>query len=136
MGLDANKANKDPGGLPAADNKSEATKPTLPLVTGDDFAKLDLRVGTITKAERVQDADKLLKLEVEFGDLGTRTIAAGIAQDFEPEKLVNTQVVAVVNLPPRTLRGVESNGMILAAKGAGGKLSLVTCTGTNGSKVG
>ena len=133
MGANANTA---PGAMPPAENKSEATKPTLPQITGDDFAKIDLRVGTITKAERVQDADKLLKLEVEFGDLGTRTIAAGIAQDFEPEKLVNTQVVAVVNLPPRTLRGVESNGMILAAKGADGKLSLVTCTGTNGSKVG
>jgi methionyl-tRNA synthetase len=89
----------------------------------DDFAKLDLKVGTITAAEKVPKADKLLKLEV---DLGTekRTIVSGIALHFEPSAIVGKQVVVVANLAPRKMRGIESNGMILMAED-NGKLKFV-----------
>ena len=90
----------------------------------DDFAKLDLRVGTITAAEKVQKADKLLKLEVDLG-FEKRTIVSGIAQHFAPESLVDKQVIVVANLAPRKLRGIESKGMILSAEQPDGKLILV-----------
>jgi methionyl-tRNA synthetase len=90
----------------------------------DDFDKLDLRVGTILHAEKVEKADKLLKLSV---DLGTerRTIVSGIAQHFDPSAIVGKQVVVVANLAPRKMRGIESNGMILMAEDAAGKLYFV-----------
>ncbi|MBS1604043.1 MAG: methionine--tRNA ligase [Bacteroidetes bacterium] len=90
----------------------------------DDFAKLDLRVGTIVAAEKVEKADKLLKLGV---DLGTevRTIVSGIAQHFRPEDIVGRQVVVVANLAPRKMRGIESNGMILMAEDKTGRLHFV-----------
>ena len=90
----------------------------------DDFAKLDLRIGTITAAEKVQKADKLLKLEVDLG-FEKRTIVSGIAQHFTPESLVQKQVIIVANLAPRKMRGIESQGMILTAEQADGKLILV-----------
>ncbi|MBO9682251.1 MAG: methionine--tRNA ligase [Flavisolibacter sp.] len=90
----------------------------------DDFAKLDLRIGTITAAEKVEKADKLLKLQVDLG-FETRTIVSGIAQHFSPESLVNKQVIVVVNLAPRKMRGIESQGMILTAEQPDGKLILV-----------
>lgn len=80
----------------------------------EDFAKVEMRVGQIKTAERIQGADKLLKLTVDIGT-EIRQICAGIAQFYEPEKLVGRKVVVVVNLAPRKLRGVESNGMIVAA---------------------
>ncbi len=90
----------------------------------DDFAKLDLKVGTITAAEKVAKADKLLKLEV---DLGTekRIIVSGIALHFAPDAIVGKQVVVVTNLAPRKMRGIESNGMILMAEDSNGKLKFV-----------
>jgi methionyl-tRNA synthetase len=90
----------------------------------DDFAKLDLKVGTILHAEKVEKADKLLKLLV---DLGTeqRTIVSGIAQHFEPAAILGRQVVVVANLAPRKMRGIESNGMILMAEDGEGKLHFV-----------
>jgi methionyl-tRNA synthetase len=80
----------------------------------EDFTKVEMRVGQIKTAERIMGADKLLKLTV---DLGTeiRQICAGIAQFYEPESLIGRKVIVVVNLAPRKLRGVESNGMIIAA---------------------
>lgn len=95
-----------------------------PEIQYDDFAKLDLRVGTIVQAEKVEKADKLLKLSV---DLGTevRTIVSGIALHFTPESLVGKQVVIVANLAPRKLRGIESQGMILTAEEKSGKLKLL-----------
>jgi methionyl-tRNA synthetase len=102
----------------------------------DDFAKLDLRIGTITAAEKVEKADKLLKLQVDLG-FETRTIVSGIAQHFTPESLVNKQVIVVANLAPRKMRGIESQGMILTAEQPDGKLILVnpdTAT-VNGSTV-
>ena len=90
----------------------------------DDFAKLDLRIGTILSAEKVEKADKLLKLEVDLG-FEKRTIISGIALHFKPEDLVGKQVVVVANLAPRKLKGIESNGMILSAEDANGKLHLI-----------
>ena len=83
----------------------------------DDFTKVEMRVGQVKSAERVAGADKLLKLMVDIGD-EVRQIVAGIATVYEPEQLVGRKVVVVVNLAPRKLRGVESNGMILAASAA------------------
>ena len=80
----------------------------------EDFAKVEMRVGQIQTAERIAGADKLLKLTVDIGT-EVRQICAGIAQFYEPEKLVGRKVAVVVNLAPRKLRGVESNGMIVAA---------------------
>ena len=91
----------------------------------DDFGKLDLRIGTITAAEKVEKADKLLKLSVDMG-FEQRTIVSGIAQHFASETLINKQVIVVANLAPRKMRGIESQGMILLAEQADGKLVFVT----------
>lgn len=80
----------------------------------EDFAKVEMRVGQVKTAERIVGADKLLKLTVDIGS-EVRQICAGIAQFYEPESLIGRKVVVVVNLAPRKLRGVESNGMIVAA---------------------
>ena len=90
----------------------------------DDFAKLDLKVGTIAAAEKVAKADKLLKLEVDLG-FEKRTIVSGIAQHFTAEEIVGKQVVIVANLAPRKMKGIESNGMILMAEDKAGKLHFV-----------
>jgi methionine--tRNA ligase/methionine--tRNA ligase beta chain len=102
----------------------------------DAFAKIDLKVGTITSAEKVEKADKLLKLEVDLG-FEVRTIVSGIALHFEPNAIVGKQVVVVANLAPRKMRGIESNGMILMAEDAAGKLHFVAPNGAvgNGSGV-
>jgi methionyl-tRNA synthetase len=80
----------------------------------EDFAKVEMRVGQIQTAERIAGADKLLKLTVDIGT-EVRQICAGIAQFYEPEKLIGRKVAVVTNLAPRKLRGIESNGMIVAA---------------------
>ena len=86
------------------------------IVTFDDFAKLELRVATIRTAERVPESDKLIRLEVNLGsELGERQIIAGIGTMYEPEQLIDTQIVVIVNLKPRKLMGLESQGMLLAA---------------------
>jgi len=92
-----------------------------PKIEFDDFAKVDLRVGVVVSAEPVKGADKLLHLKVDIGEPAPRTIVAGIAQVYAPEKLVGRKVVIVANLNPRKLRGIESNGMIVAASLEGGK---------------
>ncbi len=89
-----------------------------------DFSKLDIRTGKILMAEKVEKADKLLKLTVDIG-LEKRTIVSGIAEHFAPEEVVGKEVSVLVNLAPRKLRGIESNGMILMAEDAGGKLYFV-----------
>jgi methionyl-tRNA synthetase len=99
----------------AGGGSSATTTPAAPdKISIDDFAKVEMRVGQIKTAERIVGADKLLKLTVDIGS-EVRQICAGIAQYYEPEKLVGRKVVVVVNLAPRKLRGVESNGMIVAA---------------------
>lgn len=95
-----------------------------PEIVFDDFAKIDLKVGTIVSAEKVEKADKLLKLQVDLG-FETRTIVSGIALHFKPEDIVGKQVTVVTNLAPRKMRGIESNGMILMAEDANGKLHFV-----------
>jgi methionyl-tRNA synthetase len=90
----------------------------------DDFAKIDLKVGTIVTAEKVEKADKLLKLSVDLG-FETRTIVSGIALHFQPEDIVGKQVTVVTNLAPRKMRGIESNGMILMAEDKSGKLHFI-----------
>ncbi len=90
----------------------------------DDFAKIDLRIGTITAAQKVPKADKLLQLEVDLG-FEKRTIVSGIALHFTPEDIVGKQVTVVCNLAPRKMRGIESNGMILMAEDKSGKLHFV-----------
>ena len=97
---------------PAAPAVAAPTSPEK--ISIDDFAKVEMRVGQIKTAERIMGADKLLKLTVDIGT-ETRQICAGIAQYYEPEKLIGRKVAVVVNLAPRKLRGVESNGMIIAA---------------------
>ena len=93
-----------------------AAEPPLasPQITIDDFIKVDLRVAQILVAERVPKADKLLRLEIDLG-YEKRQILAGIAQYYEPEKLIGRKIVIVANLAPRKMRGLESNGMLLAA---------------------
>lgn len=86
----------------------------------DDFAKIELRVGVVKVAERVPKADKLLRLEVDIGT-EVRQVLAGIAEAYAPETLIGRKVVIVANLAPRKLRGMESNGMIVAASLEGGK---------------
>lgn len=95
-----------------------------PEIVFDDFAKIDLRVGTILTAEKVAKADKLLKLTVDLG-FETRTIVSGIALNFNPEDIIGKQVTVVINLAPRKMRGIESNGMILMAEDKSGKLHFV-----------
>ena len=90
-------------------------------ITIDDFAKVDLRVGQVVSAERVKGADKLLHLKVDIGEAEPRTLVAGIAEAYAPEQLLGRKVVIVANLQPRKLRGIESNGMIVAASIEGGK---------------
>ena len=109
--------------VPAASATTPAPKPAVAAdgkISIEDFAKIELRVGQVKVAEKVKGADKLLRLEV---DLGTevRQVVAGIAEAYAPEALVGRKVVVVVNLAPRKLRGLESNGMIVAASPDGGK---------------
>ena len=106
--------------------------------TIDEFDKTDIRVGTILECARVPKADKLLQFKIDDG-MGGRTIVSGIAQSYpEPEKLVGMQVCFIANFPPRKLKGVESQGMILSAVDADGKLVLVTPSRAvkNGANVG
>jgi methionyl-tRNA synthetase len=100
------------------------SEPAKPEIVYDDFAKLDLRIGTVTHAEKVEKADKLIKLSVDLGS-EQRTIVSGIAQHFTPESLINKQVIVVANLAPRKMRGIESQGMILTAEQPDGRLILV-----------
>lgn len=89
--------------------------PLKDLITYDDFAKLDIRMATVTKAEPVENADKLLKLTLDVGEeIGERVILAGIKAWYNPEDLVGKQIVFLANLEPREMRGVVSQGMMLA----------------------
>jgi methionyl-tRNA synthetase len=115
-------------GAPASAPQAEAPAPAgnlAPQITIDDFSKVDLRVATVVEAEPVKGADKLLRLVVDLG-FEKRQILAGIALAYQPEALIGRKVVIVANLQPRKLRGLESNGMIVAASlGAEDKPVLV-----------
>ncbi len=103
-----------PTSAPAAGSAAAAAPAAAEKIGIEDFAKVEMRVGQIKTAERIVGADKLLKLTVDIGT-EIRQICAGIAQYYEPEKLIGRKVAVVVNLAPRKLRGVESNGMVIAA---------------------
>ena|SRR3989344_4018473 len=85
-------------------------------ITYDDFTKLEMCIGTVVSAELVPETDKLIKCVVNFGELGERTIVSGVAEWKSPEDLIGRQFPYVVNLAPRIIRGVESQGMILAIR--------------------
>lgn len=93
------------------------------MINYDDFSKLDIRIGTILEAEKVEGADKLLKLKVDLGD-EQRILVAGIAETYSPEEVIEKQVPILTNLEPKKLRGIESNGMILAVD-VEGKATLI-----------
>lgn len=107
-----------------------------PNIGYDDFAKLDIRVGTIVEAEKVAKTKKLLKLKVDTG-IDQRTVVSGIAEHYAPEAIVGQKVVMLVNLAPKNLKGIDSQGMILMAEDATGKLCFVSPTEAfrNGSEV-
>jgi methionyl-tRNA synthetase len=105
-----------------AENK--VAEPQKELIQFEDFAKMDIRVGTILEAEKMPKANKLLILKVDTG-IDVRTIVSGIAESFKPEDIVGKRVTVLVNLAPRNLRGVESQGMILMTTNAEGKLVFV-----------
>jgi methionyl-tRNA synthetase len=100
-------------------------KPANAKITIDDFAKIEMRVGTVKTAEKVKGADKLLRIEVDIGT-EVRQVVAGIAEAYAPEQLIGRKVAIVANLSPRKLRGLESNGMILAASVEGGRPVVAT----------
>lgn len=108
----------------ANEAENKAVEPQKELVTFDDFTKLDIRTGTIIEAEKMPKANKLLVLKVDTG-IDVRTIVSGIAQSFKPEDVIGKQVTVLVNLAPRKLRGVESQGMILMTEDKTGKLVFV-----------
>ena len=100
------------------------TEPQKETIQYDDFAKIDLRVGTILEAEKMPKANKLLILKIDTG-IDVRTIVSGIAESFSPEEIIGKRVTVLVNLAPRNLRGVDSEGMILMTTNAEGKLVFV-----------
>ena len=105
-------------------------KPMKEEITFDDFMKIDLRTATILEAEKVEKADKLLKLTVDTG-VDVRTVVSGIAESFTPEEVVGKQVMILLNLAPRKIRGIESQGMLLLTTKPDGKLSFVTPDDSN-----
>lgn len=120
----------------SANTEASALKPLKDVTTYDDFVKMDLRVGTILTAEKVAKADKLLKLTIDTG-IDQRTVVSGIAMHFSPEEIIGKQVTLLANLAPRKIKGIESNGMILMAEDADGKLVFVqpSRTTTPGSTI-
>jgi methionyl-tRNA synthetase len=123
-GATPNAEGKTQNAEPQTQNTKPETQNTKPEIVFDDFAKVDLKVGTILSAEKVEKADKLLKLQIDLG-FETRTIVSGIALHFKPEEIVGKQVTVVTNLAPRKMRGIESNGMILMAEDKSGKLHFI-----------
>lgn len=107
-----------------------------PNISFDDFIKMDIRIGTILEAEKVEKADKLLKLKIDTG-IDIRTVVSGIALHHKPEEIIGKQVSILLNLEPRKIKGIESQGMILMAEDADGKLDFVKPNSTlkNGSEV-
>lgn len=112
-------------------------EPIAEPITFDDFTKLDIRVGTVLECVKVPKADKLLHFTIDDG-IGRRSIVSGIAQHYNPEALIGKQVCFIANLPPRKLKGIESQGMILSAQDADGSLRVVTLEAyvAPGSRVG
>lgn len=93
-------------------------------ITIDDFKKIDLRVAKVLTAEKVENSDNLLRLRIDLG-YEQRQILSGISQHYQPEELIDKEIVVVANLEPRKLRGLESNGMLLAATDPDGTIRLL-----------
>jgi methionyl-tRNA synthetase len=111
----------------AAQGATQAAAPPANIISIDDFIKVELRAATVLEAERVPKADKLLRLLVDIGEEKPRQILAGIAEHYAPEEVIGRRIIVVANLAPRKLRGLESNGMLLAASaGEAGKPVLAT----------
>ncbi|WP_302850532.1 methionine--tRNA ligase [Polaribacter litorisediminis] len=108
----------------ANEQENKVVSPQKETIDFEDFTKLDIRIGTILEAEKVAKTKKLLKLKVDVG-MDVRTIVSGIAESFSPEEIIGQQVSVLVNLAPRKIRGVESNGMILMTDTPDGKLAFV-----------
>ncbi len=108
----------------ANEQEKKTVEPQKETIEFDDFTKLDIRIGTILEAEKVPKTKKLLKLKVDVG-IDTRTIVSGIAESFKPEEIIGQRVSVLLNLAPRTLRGVESQGMILMTDTTDGKLAFI-----------
>jgi len=115
---------------------SKPVAPEKPAVQFDDFTKMDIRIATIIEAEKVAKTKKLLKLKLDTG-IDTRTVVSGIAEYYDPEKIIGQQVCLLANLAPREIKGIESKGMILMAEDKDGKLSFVSPVNliTNGGTV-
>ncbi len=109
----------------ANEKANHVTEPIAPTIEFDDFTKLDIRVGKVLECQKVPKADKLLQFKIDDG-LGGRTIVSGIAKHYRPEELVGKQVCFIANLAPRKLKGIESQGMILSAEDADGRLVVIT----------
>jgi len=121
----------------ANEAENKVVEPQKETIEFDDFTKLDMRVGTIIEAVKVPKTKKLLQLKVDVG-LDTRTIVSGIAESFKPEDIIGQKVTVLVNLAPRKLKGVESQGMILMTDTPDGKLAFVEPSNdsvTNGEQV-
>jgi|ERR687885_1579300 methionyl-tRNA synthetase len=101
-------------------------EPEAELISIDTFGQIDLRVGQVVRAERVPNADKLLRLEVDLAEPEPRQLLAGIAEWYAPEGLVGQKILVVANLQPRRMRGLESRGMLLAASADDGRPLLAT----------
>lgn len=123
--MSENTTDQGTGSVKAATGTPQENHSLKPEITFDDFSKIDLRTGKVINAEKVEKADKLLKLEIDLG-FEKRTILSGIAQHFSPEEITGKQVVIVANLAPRKMRGIESNGMILMAEDKEGKLHFIS----------
>ena len=109
----------------AAEEAAKKVEPQKPEVTFDQFGAMDIRTATVLAAERVPKTDKLLKLTIDTG-IDTRTIVSGIAEYYSPEDMLGKQICILANLAPRTIRGIESKGMILMAKQGDGKMRFIT----------
>lgn len=106
------------------------------MITIDDFAKLEFKVGTVINAEEIEGADKLLKLTVDLGEENPRQILSGIKKWYTPEELKDKQFIFITNLEPRVMMGLESQGMILAAEGEDKPVPLIPSqTVPNGAKI-
>ena len=119
------KAREEAEAAKAAAEAAKKIEPQKPEVTFEQFGAMDIRTATVLAAERVPKTDKLLKLTIDTG-IDQRTIVSGIAEYYSPEDMVGKQICILANLAPRTIRGIESKGMILMAKQGDGKMRFIT----------
>ena len=119
------KAHEEAAAAKAAEEAAKKVEPQKEEITFDDFDKMDIRTATVLAAERVPKTDKLLKLTIDTG-IDQRTIVSGIAEYYSPEDMLGKQICILANLAPRTIRGIESKGMILMARQGDGKMRFIT----------